>query len=161
MSPTEKPAEFRQIDEVWGLHDLARTLADPPAGGGGCVAFVVDSRYIPADFDPQVELRLAASFGDNPYPATRSRGFCEPEPTSEKCRFGVHIIGIRGKRMAVFDMGYTDSPADGCKSAEEASLRAREILAGITEEDYVRSLISNPHETPLPPVRRSGSVVFV
>ena len=108
MSPTEKPEEFRQIDEVWGLHDLARTLADPPPGGVGCVAFVVDERYIPADFDPQVELRLAASFGDNPYPATRSRGFCEPEPTSEKLRFGVHIIGIRGKRMAVFDMWYTD-----------------------------------------------------
>src|SRR4051794_33913502 len=137
MSPTEKPAEFRQIDEVWGLHDLARTLADPPSGGVGCVAFVVDERYIPADFDPQVELRLAASFGDNPYPATRSRGFCEPEPTSEKFRFGVHRIGIRGKRMAVYDMWYDARPADGCDDAEAAGRRAGEILAGITDEDYV------------------------
>lgn len=147
---------LRQVNEVWGLHDLDYSFTDPPEGGVGCLAFVLDDRFVEADFDPSVQMRLAATFGDNLYPEHRQRGWVEPDPAPGTFRFAIHQIGIRGKRITVFDMWMDDRPAGDCETAEDGERRCREILAAISDEQYSSMLEEKRGEAP--PVKRSEPV---
>ena len=64
----------------WGLHQWW----DHKAGiVTRCLAFVVDERYVTSP-DPNEQLRLGASFGENPFPMEMKRGFLTPWPLPPK-----------------------------------------------------------------------------
>ncbi len=73
-----------------------------------------------------------------------------------KFRFAVHEIGIRGKRITVYDRWSLDFPAGDCGTAEEGERRAREILDGIPDEEFASTIWSK--QGPMPVVMRSGPV---
>ena len=120
---------LQQINQKWELH----YLSDLPRGVG-CVAFVVDERCIR---DNGIDFRLAVSFGDNIWPDRRPQGVLTPQPMAGSYCFGIHDIGTRGERMALFDKWYDARPAEDCKDTASAELMAREILASISDEEYL------------------------
>jgi len=122
-------AALRRFDEVWGLHDIGRTR-------GEMLVFVVDDRYVEADDEEGMELRLAVSYGTNPFPPDRERGWLEPDPMPGKFSFGIHEIGIRGGRITVFDQWLYGKDASGVETVEQAETRAQSIMAEISDDDY-------------------------
>jgi hypothetical protein len=138
-------------------------LTNPPEVGVGCLVFVVDDRLVVADFDPEkkTELRLATTFGDNIWPEYRQRGFLELAPAPGKFLYGLHMIGIREKRMTIFDKWMNGFTADDATTVEQAERQAREILAGISDEQYASPVKNGSRDGPTPKVKRSAPVELV
>ena len=60
------------------------------------------------------------SYGDNPFPLDREKGWLEPDPMPGKRCFGVHMIGTRGSRITVFDQWMDGNEAVGVDGVEQA-----------------------------------------
>jgi hypothetical protein len=140
--PSNENTALRQINEVWHLHDAEKL----PEASAGCLAFVVDRRAVD---EHGIEFRLAVSFGENPFPPGKPKGFLTPHPMPGKHCFGVHIVGTRGGRMALFDQWYDAREADGLESPGQSEGPARAILAAISDEDYAGHVSPDLH-APLP-----------
>ena len=119
---------LRQINETWELHyrhDLPR--------GEGCLAFVVDERCVQ---DEGIDFRVGVSFGDNVWPGGRPQGVLTPRPMPGRRCFGIHCVGTRGGRMALFDQWYDARPAEGRDDPGRDEEAARAILSTISDEEY-------------------------
>jgi hypothetical protein len=127
---------LRQINDTWELHDH-----DDRPRGVGCLAFVVDERCVVED---GTEYRLAVSFGDNIWPDDEPKGILTPHPMPGRFCFGLHDVGTRAGRMAVFGMWMDAWPAGDCQDVSQAEDRARSILAAYSDEDYLRLAGSFP-----------------
>jgi hypothetical protein len=123
---------LRQVNETWRLH-----YRDALPRGAGCVAFVVDERCVR---DEGIEFRLAVSFGDNIWPDSRPQGFLTPRPMSGRYCFGIHDVGTRGGRMALFDKWYDARAAQDGEDPSRAEAIARAVLASIPDEEYLRMI---------------------
>ena len=122
-------ATLRRFDETWGLHDIGHIR-------GEMLVFVVDDRFTEDDDEPGVEFRVAVSYGDNPFPLDRERGWLEPDPMPGPRCFGVHMIGTRGIRITVFDQWIDGKDATGVEGLEQAESRARSIVDGLSDDEY-------------------------
>jgi hypothetical protein len=140
--PSNEGNALRQINEVWHLHDADKF----PEASASCLAFVVDRRTVE---EHGIEFRLAVSFGENPFPLGKPKGFLTPHPMPGKHSFGIHLVGTRGSRMALFDQWCDAREANEPEGPDRAEETARAILAAISDEDYARHVSPVPH-APLP-----------
>lgn len=131
---------LKRLEEKYGFHDLG-TADDPVAGPDGCLAFVIDSRCV---IDAYGELRLAVSYGDNPFPPERGQCVMSPRPMAGAHCFLIHVVGTEGKYLRVYDMRYDGREAAKPLSPVAATLRAKEILASITDDEYLRIVSDKP-----------------
>src|SRR3954469_13258181 len=122
-------AALRRFDKTWWLHYIGR-------GRGEMLVFVVDDRYMEADDEEGMELRLAVSYGNNRFPPNRERGWLQPDPMPGTHCFGVPEIGMRGGGITVFDQWLYGKDASGVETVEQAEARAGSILAEISDDDY-------------------------
>jgi hypothetical protein len=139
-----------RLERKYGLHELG-TRAAPVTGPDGCLAFVIDRRcVIDGPADEHYELRLAVSFGDNPFPPERGQGVLCPHPMAGKRCFLIHVVGTEGKYFRVFDTAYDGREASDELRVEDAPARAREILASFSDEEYSRVAGNGPRHIPQP-----------
>src|SRR5262249_520231 len=92
MNGLNNPA-IDKVNNVWGIHDRCKGSHPVPR----CLALVVDERYLT---DPMMEgeqFRVAASFGENPFPVGMTRGFLTPHPLPSKYVLGLHWVGTHGR----------------------------------------------------------------
>jgi hypothetical protein len=131
-----RQAALARIDELWWLHEHR----DPNARTDGrCTAFVVDSRFVKED---DIELRLAVSYGDNPFTEEMNCGFVPPPVCPGTHVFGIHVVGTRDSLITLFDQWYDAREATGHETPEAVESRAREILASISDTEYANSTAS-------------------
>jgi hypothetical protein len=133
-----------EINRLWGIHDVENECKTR------CVALIVDSRYVAADY---YESRLAVSFGDNPFTPEMATGFVPPPVKPGKFLFGIHDVGVRGKRITIFDQWMESIAAAECEAPEYVFRTAQAILDGIPDERYLK-LCAASHDG-LQDVRRS------
>lgn len=130
---TPRQTAINRINELWGTHDHGDRNANI---NSRCFAFVVDPRYVSADGGE--ELRLAVSYGDNPFTEAMKVGFVPPPVLPGTHVFGIHVVGTLAGRITMFDHWFDAREATGRESLAEADQRAREILAGIPDDEYAR-----------------------
>jgi hypothetical protein len=102
------PGVIRAMNDVWCFHQFWDLRADVVTR---CLAFVVDDRYL---LDPEPgerieQLRVGASFGENPFPIGMRRGFLSPEPLPSKYFLGLHFIATDGPVIRLYDMWSGDA----------------------------------------------------
>jgi hypothetical protein len=131
---------LHQVNEKWDLHYL-----DDLPRGAGCVAFVVDERCVR---DEGIEFRLAVSFGDNIWPDSRPQGVLTPRPMQGRYCFGIHDVGTRGGRMALFDQWHDARAAQDADDPAGAEAIARAILASIPDDEYLHMIDPGFCESP-------------
>ena len=138
---TEKVKMFiNNINERWELHkpeDEGKQMV------ALCLAFVVDRRFAQED---GLEMRLAVSFGGNPFSRNAPRGFLPPPVRPGKFVFGIHVVGTKGKQIALYDQWFDARAAEECETAEEADAIANAILREISDSQYVMDVCSDPEE---------------
>lgn len=110
------------INELWRTHE-----ADASDLDARCTAFVIDPRYVPCASG--FELRLAASFGDNPF-----AGAADAPPGSHL--FGIHVVGVMEDQVSIFEEWLDERAAGGSESVEESERMGRAILAAIPDGEY-------------------------
>jgi hypothetical protein len=129
---------IKRINELWYLHEPeAENTRDPVL----CLALVVDRRYVD---DEGLELRLGVSFGGNPFLPNVPRGFVPPPILPGKCIFGIHLVGTRGDKIALYDRWYDARPAADDQTVETAFEIANSILRDIPDSEYARGVSSTP-----------------
>lgn len=141
MSERKQPIIDR-INEFWGLHERRY---ESPGPEGRCLAFFIDPRSV--DFEG-IQMRLAVSFGDNPVtPETKQGRFLPIPAVPGKYVFGLHLVGTRGNKLAMFDQWQEscEAPAD-CTDASEVERAARSILESISDEKYFDSAGEEPKD---------------
>lgn len=138
-TPTDRrQAALARIDELWWLHEHR----DPNSGiNGRCTAFVVDPRYLQEEGD-DVEMRLAVSYGDNPFTEEMNCGFIPPPVCPGSHVFGIHVVGTRDSLITLFDQWFDAREVTGRETIEDVENRAREILASIPDTEYANSVSS-------------------
>lgn len=148
-STDRRQAALARIDELWWLHEHRDPNADTD---GRCTAFVVDSRFVKEN---GIELRLAVSYGDNPFTPEMNCGFVPPPVHSGTHVFGIHMVGTRDSLITLFDQWYDAREATGQETPEAVESRAREILASISDAEYANSTASRKgqHELHRSPAR--------
>jgi hypothetical protein len=140
---------LKQINETWELHYL-----DDLPRGVGCLAFAVDERCV---HHGGIDYRLAVSFGDNIWPDDRPQGVLTPHPMPGRLCFGIHCVGTRGGRMALFDMWMSGREAAGCQDARQGEAMAKALLAAIPDEQYLT--LAEPGLTAHPPRLRTAQLL--
>jgi hypothetical protein len=141
MSDHKQPFIDR-INEVWGLHERRN---EAPGPEGRLLAFFIDPRSV--EFEG-IEMRLAVSFGENPVTPETKQGWFLPIPALPgKYVFGLHLVGTRGNKLAMFDkwQDAREAPAD-CTGAIEIERAARSILESISDEKYFDSVGEEPKD---------------
>lgn len=132
-------AVVERINDQWGTHERGDRTADTHTR---CSAFVVDPRYVRAD-DGE-ELRLGVSYGDNPFTEEMRGGFVPPPVLPGSHVYGIHVVGTRRDRIAMFDEWFDAREATGRETAAEVEARSRAILAGIPDGEYARVVAEDP-----------------
>ena len=133
--------------KYWGLHQWWDHRAGVVTR---CLAFVVDERYVtsPSQYDPNEQLRLGASFGENPFPMEMKRGFLTPWPLPSKYVLGLHWVGTCGRVIRLYDQwsdGPFDADASGGDPARGEEL-ARALLASLDDAEYAGRVYSGLRE---------------
>jgi hypothetical protein len=132
-------ANLQKINELWGCHEYW----DPSAGiKTRCLAFVVDRRYLE---QAGVELRLAVSFGGNAFTGMR-RGFLSPPVLPDRFILGLHLVGIQGNKLSLFDQWQTARGAGADENPGPALESARAWLESFSDEAYLRYVRSSSHD---------------
>ncbi len=108
-----------RINELWRTHGSGADTC--------CTAFVIDPRYVRCESG--FELRLAASYGDNPF-----AGAADAPPGSHL--FGIHVVGILEGQITIFEEWLDERAAAGGEPVEGAERAGRAILAGIPDGEY-------------------------
>jgi hypothetical protein len=129
---------LKRIDELWYLHEPEDENAHDPVL---CNAFVVDRRYVD---DDGLELRLGVSFGGNPFLPNVRRGFVPPPILPGKFIFGIHLVGTRGDKIALYDRWYDARQAADAQTVETAFEVANSILRDIPDSEYAMHVSSTP-----------------
>jgi hypothetical protein len=141
MSDHRQPIIDR-MNEVWGLHERRYKAPGPE---GRCLAFFIDPRSV--EFEG-IEMRLGVSFGDNPVTPETKQGWFLPIPALPgKYVFGLHLVGTRDHKLAMFDQWQDarEAPAD-CTDASEVERAARSILESISDDKYFDSVGEEPKD---------------
>jgi hypothetical protein len=129
---------IKRINELWYLHEPEDENAHDPVL---CLAFVVDRRYVD---DAGLELRLGVSFGGNPFLPNVPRGFVPPPILPGKYIFGIHLVGTRGDKIALYDRWYDARPAADNQTVESVFEVATSILRDIPDAEYAMGVSSTP-----------------
>jgi hypothetical protein len=133
-------AWIERINELWRLHEPENEHADSP---GPCQFFVVDRRYVKGR--NELEWRLGVSFGGDPVLPTRPRGLASPPILPGKFIFGIHLVGILGNQISLFDEWVDDRQASNRLATEEAFEMAKTILRDMSDREYAGRVSENPH----------------
>lgn len=112
-----------------------------------CLALIVDERYV---LDFGIQLRLAVSFGDNPFSETMPPVFVRPPILPGEFIFGVHLVGTRDSSMSIFDKWCDGFEAGDCTQSDDAIRRATDYLQSLSDADYCRNCASDPSNIPEP-----------
>jgi hypothetical protein len=72
--------------------------------------------------------------------------------------FGIHLVGTRGGRIALFDQWYDAREAGRVDTPDRAEEAARAILAGFSDEEYARHVSPDLHN--VLPVRIAEPLPF-
>jgi hypothetical protein len=127
-----KQENIKRINKLWKLH---RPRAEGLKPGGRCLAFVIDRRYV--EGEDGFEERLAVSFGHPVVGQEGQKGLLPIPGQPGEFVFGVHLIGIEGDKLGIYD-GWMDTlHAGGCTDAVEAETRGRAILDAMSDEEYL------------------------
>ncbi len=126
----------------WASTSLS--TSQPLPKKAACLAFVIDPRYLELEGH---ESRLAVSFGDNVMIPEVEQGFLPIRVVPGKLVFGVHNIGTRGNKLAIFDqwMDTREAPAD-CTDAVAGEKAARAILESIGDAEYLAVVREDPQD---------------
>lgn len=125
-----KQANLEQLSD---LHQIYRQSDNGAELSGGCLAFVLDKRFMP---DREIELRLGVSYGDNIFSTTRKPCFLPDPVVPGKFAFVLHVIGTRGDRMCIFDQNFDAFEAGVYDDISDAEKKAMSILESIDDEKY-------------------------
>lgn len=127
-------ANLRRIDELWELHrhrDSAATV------DGRCLAFVMDGRYLESPAWRGVRVRLAVSFGHNPF-TPGMEAFIPPPIVPGEFAFGLHSVAQQGNLLTLYDEWIAARPAGRCRSLVLARECATQFLGSIDDSEYFR-----------------------
>lgn len=116
---------------------------DGPLDGGRLVA--IDDRYVVRGDAPDIQMRLAVSYGPNTTKASAGAILAPPSQEGDFV-FGLHHIGIKGSRLAILDSWMDSSDARGVTSEAAILSRAKDILASLSDEDYRKLLEEFPED---------------
>jgi hypothetical protein len=139
-----RQVRLEQIDRRWALQDYQ----DSSKGdAGNCLAFVVDERYatLPRD-PPELQFRLGASFGHNPFTPKMACGFVPPPVRPGEYVFGVHVIGVQGNVLTIYDEWCDAREAPDGVNAANAAEYARAILTAIPDDEYLLAVTEDPED---------------
>ena len=125
-----------RANEVWRLHEPEDKSSENPAL---CQLFLVDRRFVEED---GLEMRLAISFGGNPFLRDVPRGFLPPPILPGKFIFGIHIVGTKGRQIAMYDQWADAREAAGCETIGRAFEIAEAILSGMSDAEYANRACS-------------------
>lgn len=114
-----RQAAIDAINELWRTHEGDADTR--------CTAFVIDPRYVQCESG--FELRLAASYGDNPFAS-------EADAPPGNHLFGIHVVGILEDQITIFEEWLDERAAVGGESVEGAERAGRAILAAIPDGEY-------------------------
>jgi hypothetical protein len=141
------------MNDVWRFHQFWDLAAEVVTR---CFAFVVDDRYLldPEPGERAEQLRVGASFGENPFTMDMRRGFLSPEPLPLKYVLGLHFVATEGRVIRLYNM-WAEGPFDADSSGSDPARgedMARALLASVSDERY--ALIAEPNCDP----RRNHSI---
>jgi hypothetical protein len=112
-------------------------ISDETLGHGKIVA--IDERYLllrsPYQDRPDIQWRVAISYGPN-VTKEMAGGVLAPPRQPGNHVFGLHHIGISGRRLAIFDAWRVSFDASDVSDEASVIARAKEILAGIDDDEY-------------------------
>lgn len=126
---------LRHINDKWNLHNPYFKQNEEATA---CLAFAISSRYWEAD---GFEWRLAVSYGGNPFPPERGPYIMRPVQPG-KSVFGLHLIGIRGTRITLFDNWVDSRRAVDGLTDEQAIQMATNILQELPDSAYSKHFSS-------------------
>ena len=133
---------MERINESRRLHEQKGT-----DGSTGCLLFVLDRRFV--ENEGGLELRLGVSFGVNPVSSNHPGGFLPTPCLPGKLVFGIHVVGTRNNRMALYDQFVDAREAGDSLDLDEALNRANSILRETADSDYA-ALASEDPDNPGP-----------
>ncbi len=140
-----KQANIERINKLWGLHEPEDEELKTE---GRCLAFAIDRRYI--DGPEGVEMRLGVSFGSPVVGPETKQAFIQIPVRPGQFVFGLHLIGTKGNQLTLYDRWTNALEAGGCTDAVQAGEKARTILDGMSDEEYLKLVRdSNDDQRPL------------
>jgi hypothetical protein len=112
-------------------------------GEGRLVA--IDERYVVLTHRPDIQMRLAVSYGPN-ITKDMSGGILPPPVQEAKFVFGVHQVGIKGNRLVI--LGGAQNPSDTRGRLSEARIltEGRRLLRRIEDEKYKELVKESPED---------------
>lgn len=125
-------ANLKRINELWELHRHRGPVASV---SGQCLAFVMDGRYLESPAWIGVRVRLAVSFGHNPF-TPGMKAVVPPPIVPGEFVLGLHSVAQRGHLLTVYDEWIAARPAGRCRSPVLARECATQFLASIDDSDY-------------------------
>jgi hypothetical protein len=128
-----KQANIDRINQLWGLHEPED---EERKTEGRCLAFAIDRRYI--DGPEGVEMRMGVSFGPPVVGPETKQGFLQIPVRTGQFVFGLHLLGTKGNQLTLYDKWMTALDAGGCTDAVQAGEKARAILDGTSDEEYLK-----------------------
>lgn len=111
-----------QINADWRPHEHHDDEDRP----GDCLAVGIDPRYLPDESGGVT--RMMVTFGPNPYLGIE-RGVLIPCLPCEYV-FGIHMVGVKGDTVTVYDQWFDAIPADGPGDVT----RLGEVMAAMPDE---------------------------
>jgi hypothetical protein len=127
-------ANLDRINELWGIHEHHGREA---TGDERCLAFAVGRRYLELEDNAGIQYRLGVSFGHNPFTPEMATGFVPPPVLPGRFVFGLHLIGIKGNQVALYDQWVDAREAGDCEDPEQAIHLARSIADSMPDEEYL------------------------
>jgi len=128
-----KQENIERINQLWRLH---KPWDETSATNGRCMAFAIDSRYIDGP-EGAVELRLGVSFGHNVVTPETNQGLVGIPVHPGKYVFGMHLIGIKGNQLTLYDKWMDAQDAGDSADTLQGEERARAILESISDAAYL------------------------
>jgi hypothetical protein len=91
-----------------------------------CSAFTLDKRIVANEYDDgaMVETCLGMSYGPAPH---------EPD----KFTFGMHVMGMNGDRLTIFDAWYALMPCESALGEDEALAQVQVRLSELDDAEYL------------------------
>jgi hypothetical protein len=115
---------LRQIDTTWRPHNRD----DDTDGPGACLAVGLDPRFLPHPY--LGDSRVMVTFGPNPFLGIEPGGFVPPPSLPNEYVFGIHMVGVDGDTVTVYDEWFSAIPAAG----RDEGVVLHDVMAAIPDE---------------------------